>query len=344
MQKEASFLMTDPLYPLRFRPLLQRYLWGGRRLATVLDKPIGEEPAAESWEICDHGQDQSVVAAGGLEGTSLHDLLLRFGRELLGPVADRVDLALPPENPRSRFPLLVKFLDAAKTLSVQVHPDDRQAASLEPPDLGKTEAWVVLCAEPGSLIYAGLVPGTDRRALASAVAEGRCEEVLHRFEPRPGDCVFLPAGTVHALGAGLLVAEIQQSSNTTFRLYDWNRLGADGRPRPLHVEQALEVIDFDRGPVAPQGPAPGGPPDVERLVKSEKFVLDRRNLAGPTRAGGDGRFHVLLVLEGEIHVEGDAAEKPLRKGGTILIPAGLDAVEVRPAVRTAVMLDAYVEA
>ncbi len=140
-------------------------------------------------------------------------------------------------HPQSRFPLLVKFLDAALPLSVQVHPNDEQAARLNPPDLGKTEAWYILSADPGSTIYAGLRPGVDRQQLADAIGQGTCEKLLHHFQPKAGDCLFIPAGTVHALGAGLLVAEVQQSSDTTFRLYDWNRVGPDGKPRPLHVEQ-----------------------------------------------------------------------------------------------------------
>ena len=140
----------------------------------------------------------------------------------------------------------MKFLDAAKDLSVQVHPNDAQAARLVPPDAGKTEAWVVLATEAGGTIYAGLMPGVDRRALADAIAQGTCSDLLHRFVPAVGDCVFLPAGTVHALGRGLLVAEIQQSSDVTYRLFDWNRVGPDGKPRRLHVQEGLDVVDFAR--------------------------------------------------------------------------------------------------
>ena len=150
---------------------------------------------------------------------------------------------------------MFKFLDAQKTLSVQVHPNDDQAARLDPPDLGKTEAWVVLAAEPGSRIYAGLKRGFDRHALEREVHRGTCELCLHSFEPQPGDCVFIPAGTVHALGAGLVVAEIQQASDTTFRLFDWNRVDRDGKPRPLHIRESLDTINYLRGQVQPQTPA-----------------------------------------------------------------------------------------
>ncbi len=332
--------MSAGLYPLRFRPVFQRYLWGGQRLRTLLGKDTGDGPCAESWELCDRGADQTVVAHGPLAGTTLHELVARFGRDLLGPAADRVDGKLPPQDPRGRFPLLVKFLDAAKSLSVQVHPNDAQAAALEPPDLGKTEAWVVLDAAPGSVIYAGLQYGTDRAGLAAAIREGRCEEVLHRFPARVGECVFIPAGTVHALGAGLLVAEVQQTSDTTFRLFDWDRLGPDGQPRPLHVDQALEVIDFSRGPVEAQTPMATDQPGLSRLVHCDKFTLDRWDLSAPRELGGDGRLHVLLVERGEVAVEGAHTGGAMPMGTTILLPAALEPVRVTPVHAAATLLDA----
>ena len=323
--------MTDVSpYPLRFVPLLRRYLWGGRRLGTVLGKPIGpEDDYAESWELCDHGADQSRVATGPLAGATLGQLAADHGPSLFGRHAGL-----------SHFPLLLKYLDAAKTLSVQVHPNDRQAAALDPPDLGKTEAWVILAAEPGSLIYAGLKPGIDANALRTAIAAGRCDQCLYSFTPRPGDCLFIPAGTVHALGAGLLVAEIQQASDTTYRLFDWNRLGPDGRPRPLHVEQALAVIDYAAGPVAPRQPQPTAEPGRQRLKQCEKFVLDRMTLDEKRMLGGDERFHIVTVLEGSATVAGDPSGRPLARGDTVLLPAALGPVAFTPIVPTQ-LLDSY---
>lgn len=318
------------LYPFRFRLLLKRYLWGGRRFETCLGKPLGAgNDYAESWEICDHGADQSIVDAGALAGTSLGELVRCRGQELLGRAA-----------PAERFPLLVKFLDATAVLSVQVHPNDEQAARMTPPDLGKTEAWVILAAEPGSKIYAGLRPGVDRAALAAAISEGTCERLLHHCQPRPGDCLFIPAGTVHALGGGLLVAEIQQSSDTTFRLFDWNRVGREGRPRALHVEQGLAVVDFQRGPISPQKPQPTDRPWASRLVECDKFVIDRWDFDRPQTIGGEGRFHIVCVLEGAVRIAGDPHADPLPKGGTALLPACLGGVELRPQGRT-VLLDAF---
>ena len=319
------------LYPLRFRLLVRRYIWGGRRLETCLGKAIGPgNDYAESWEVCDHGADQSIVDQGPLADASLGELVRCRGQELLGRAA-----------PQDRFPLLVKFLDAAHALSVQVHPDDEQAARQTLPDLGKTEAWIILAAETGSKVYAGLRPGVDRQQLAAAIAEGTCEQLLHSFQPQPGDCLFIPAGTVHALGNGLLVAEVQQSSDTTFRLFDWNRAGPDGRPRPLHVEQGLAVTDFQRGPINPQKPQPTDRPWVSRLVECDKFTIDRWDFAERQTIGGDQRFHIVCVLEGAVRITGDPHAEPLPKGGTALLPASLGSVALEPLGRT-VLLDAYV--
>jgi mannose-6-phosphate isomerase len=317
------------LYPLRFRPVLRRYLWGGRRLES-LGKSLGPgADYAESWEIVDRAADQSVVDAGPLAGRALHDLVRQFGPALLGRHAGV-----------ERFPLLFKFLDAHDRLSLQVHPDDARAARLDPPEPGKTEAWVILDVEPRSFLYAGLRRGIDRATLQHELARHTAELCCERIEPRVGDCYFLPAGVVHALGPGLLVAEIQQPSDTTYRLYDFDRLGPDGKPRPLHVHEALEAIDYNYGPVAPQVPQPTEVPGVERLAACPQFVLDRWSINRPHRAGGDDRFHILAVLDGAIEVQGDAARRPASAGDVVLLPAGLGTVDVQ-AAGPAVVLDAY---
>ncbi len=256
-------MQPSPLYPLRFRPIFRRYLWGNRRLGTVLRKPIGPgNDWAESWEISDHGADQSIVEFGPLAGATLGQLVQERGKELLGR-----------HHPAARFPLLLKFLDANRALSVQVHPNDAQAARLNPPDSGKTEAWVVLEATADSRIFAGLKPGVDRPRLATALHDGDCQGLLHVIKPSPGDSIFLPAGTVHAVGEGLLVAEIQQSSDVTYRLFDWNRLGPDGQRRPLQIEQGLDAVDFRRGPVSPQQPQPTERPEVDAWLNASISCL-----------------------------------------------------------------------
>jgi mannose-6-phosphate isomerase len=314
---------------LRFQPLFRRYLWGGRRLGTMLGKPIGEgDDYAESWEVVDHDADQSVVAAGPLAGRTLAELMRHHREELLGRHAAH-----------EHFPLLLKFLDCNRTLSVQVHPNDEQASRLDPPDLGKTEAWVVLHADPGSKIYAGLRPNATPALIASAINENRIEDHLHAFEAKPGDCVFIPAGTVHALGAGLVIAEIQQASDTTFRLFDWNRVDAAGNPRPLHIKQSLAVIDYATGPVMPQQPrtiAPGR----ERLVECDKFVLDRCMATSPLMIGGDDRFHMLAILEGAVDDPQGSPGASLAAGQTALLPARAERIELKPQGR-AVVLDIF---
>ncbi|HEX5472146.1 MAG TPA: type I phosphomannose isomerase catalytic subunit [Lacipirellulaceae bacterium] len=318
------------LAPLRFEPILKEYLWGGRRLGTDLHKSIGDGPHyAESWEIVDHGDDQSTVAEGPLAGTCLHKIVVNNGRELFGS-----------HDTRPRFPLLLKYLDCQRVLSVQVHPNDEQAAKLDPPDLGKTEAWVVLAADPGSKIYAGLKKGVDRRTLEQELARGNCQVCLHEFEPRAGDCLLIEAGTVHALGAGLLVAEIQQASDTTYRLFDWNRVDRDGKPRPLHIREALDTIDYSRGPVDPRTPAPTDRRNVQRLVECDKFVLDRYRADTVIPLQLDNRFHIVTTVEGSISLRAGDDAWQLRRGETILVPASVRDVEVAPHDR-AVVLDMY---
>ena len=318
------------LYPLRFEPQFRRYIWGGRRLESVLQKPIGDQTAAESWEIVDHGEDQSIVQFGTLAGQSLGQLIKDHGESLLGvEVARQVASDQIPSYLQNRFPLLLKFLDANRNLSIQVHPDDAFGATLDPPDLGKTEAWYVMEADDGAKIYAGLKSGVDQAAFESAVADGRTEDVMHSFEPNTGDCVFIPAGTMHAIGEGLLIAEIQQASDTTFRVYDWGRVGDDGKSRPLHISQSIAATDFARGPVQPTAPQEiaGG---VEELVACDKFVMRRHRFGDPCTIGGDGKFRILAVIAGALAVESDPSDQPLGLGQTMLLPASLPLLDLKP--------------
>ena len=322
----------QPLYPLRFHPILRRYLWGGRRLGEVLGKPIGEEADyAESWEICDRGDDQSIVANGPLAGQTLASLVRDRGEELLGRHA-----------PQPRFPLLFKFLDCRHKLSVQVHPNDEQAAHLTPADLGKTEAWYILDAEPGATMYAGLAEGTDRAALTEAIGKGDVAHHLHAIEPRAGDCVLIPAGTVHALGEGLLVAEIQQSSDTTYRLHDWDRVGPDGNPRALHIERSLATIDFSRGPARVTRSVAEHGKRVEPLVECDKFVLERWNIAPdtPRLFGGDDTARIVVSIDGVARITGGEGSEPLARGDVFLSPAACQFVELATTTE-ATLLVAY---
>ena len=313
-----------PDEPLLFEPIYRSYLWGGQKLKSHLNKRVPDGGRwAESWEIVDHGTDQSIVHAGRWKDWSLRQMIESFPEEILGDLP-------PPRDARSRnFPLLLKYLDCNSVLSVQVHPDDEYAARLEPPDLGKTEAWYIVDAEPEAILYAGLREGVDRAALAAAVQAGRTEECLHELRPRKGDCVFIPAGTVHALGSGLIVAEIQQASDTTFRLFDWNRVDAEGKSRPLHIDQALAVIDFDRGPIGFQSPAALSGSDASegssRLIGCDKFTLDR-HCGGSYSFGGDGHFHILTIPAGSATYTHDGKTSDLPVGRTVFVPAACEKV------------------
>lgn len=312
------------MQPLVFEPYFRPLLWGGRRLADRLGKPL---PAAgqfgESWEISGHRQHVSRVAEGPLRGKSLTDLWHGNGIELLGrPVA--------ADAP---FPLLIKYLDCRELLSVQVHPDDAAAARLLPGELGKTEAWIVLDAAPEGRVYAGLKPGVDRAELERALDAGTVADCLHGFAPRPGDCVFLPAGTVHAVGGGVLMAEVQQSSDATFRLFDWNRVGADGRPRPLHRREALASIDWARGPVEPMR----GAATSQRLAACAYFVLNCFRLAAELPSPYAGQMSIWMVLpNGEGRHAAELAQpstgyrRTLLAGDTVLVPAAAGEVVWRP--------------
>ena len=334
------------MYPLRFNPIFRRYLWGGRRLADVLNKPIGLESCAESWEIVDHNDSQSVVTDGKLSGSTLTDLIKSHPDELLGPaVSAQISNPSIPLQLRNRFPLLLKFLDAHRALSVQVHPDDKLAATLDPPDLGKTEAWYVMHAEPGAKIYAGLKEGITAKMLRLAIENDFTEEALHSFEPVAGDCVYIRAGTMHAIGAGLLIAEIQQSSDTTFRVFDWNRTDDQGQPRPLHIEPSIQATNFELGPINPvcsKDNASNSPGTT--LIECEKFVLRRWTIEKTNQLieiGGDERFHILAVVKGSVVVENDPSQQAAETGQTLLLPAAVGRTAVS-ANEPAVVLDIFV--
>jgi mannose-6-phosphate isomerase len=311
------------MLPLQFHPVLKRIRWGGRRLGTVLGKPIGDaNDYAESWEIADCGADQSTVAEGPFEGWTLSRLVAAEPTALFG--SDR--------GP-SHFPLLIKFLDCNDRLSVQVHPNDEQARRMGRGENGKTEAWLILEARADSRVYAGLKPGVDRRSLERHLHAGTVEECLHSFPARAGDCVFVPAGTVHALGEGILLAETQQSSNVTFRLFDWGRVGPDGKPRELHREESLACIDFDRGPVNPVVPrlVANGSAQVEELVQSKYFALRRHTFSQPITIEPNRKFRILIPLAGSMNVRSDGYQKQLRLGNTLLVPASAPSLTLSPS-------------
>lgn len=312
------------MQPLVFTPFLRPAVWGGRRLGELSQPLPADGRFGESWQLSGHPLHVSRVAEGPHAGRSLLDLCRDEAVSLFGPGA------AAPQG----FPLLLKYLDAEDWLSLQVHPGDDDAPRLANEPCGKTEAWVVLDARPEARIQAGLRPGVTAADLARALTADRAGDLLHSFTPRPGDCLFLPAGTVHAVGGGVLLAEVQQSSDATLRLHDWGRVGTDGQPRPLHVEAALQAIDWRRGPVTPVQAFPVQPESPalrrERLVECPYFRLDRWTIRDPVAVPPG--LSLWMVVEGTAQLHDDTGyRRACRRGDTVLIPAAAPPLRWLPA-------------
>jgi mannose-6-phosphate isomerase len=321
------------LYPLKFKPRFVEKIWGGRKLETVLGKaiPVGKS-IGESWELFDFPPgvvDQggqwvsSEVANGPLAGRTLHSLVEEYGAALHGQVS------LLNGN---QFPILIKFLDAREDLSLQVHPDEAYARSHPGAHL-KTEAWYVMENDPGAKLYRGLKQGVTKEQFRAGIADGSVMDQVKAIEVKPGQCFYLPSGTVHALGAGILVAEVQTPSDTTFRVFDFNRL-ENGKPRKLHVEEAMASIDFSgREPEQRRSHAAGFFTTVTRLVSSDYFTLEKvRFVEGVQEKVPYDQPVVWMMLEGEAEVRVDGVAEPvrLRKGETVLLPARMK----NPVIKT----------
>ena len=294
------------LYPLTFEPIFQERIWGGRRLSELYGKalPAGV-PIGESWELADLPNGQSVVANGPLKGRTLRAMMEQQGQAIMGITGFT-----------GPFPLLIKLLDAEDVLSVQVHPDAatcRKMGKGEP----KTECWYIVAARPGAAIYKGLKPGTTRRVFEEAVRNGTCADFLERVPVEVGQCHFLPSGMCHAVGEGLVIAEIQQPSDTTYRVFDWNRKDAKtGKPRQLHIEDAIESIHFnDTGNTAPT--------TIGRLVDAPEFKVDKgHQLPGCEVLLKPGQMRSLVILSGSGQIVAETVEPVRFKAGqTLLIPA-----------------------
>ncbi len=312
-----------PLYPLRFGPIYQYRVWGGRRLSGVLSTPLpADDPIGEAWILSDRDDHASRVAEGALEGSTIRQLMRHSPEQLLGRLAGRFD----------RFPLLLKFLDADKMVSVQVHPSDQRTAYIPEGESGKTEAWVVLKAGREGRIYAGLRPGASEDVLRKAVANKTIVNHLASFAPAAGDAVFLPAGTVHTLG-DVVVFEVQENSDVTFRLYDWDRDDPrTGKPRPLQVDQALACIDFDQGEVGPVEPIveATSPAVRERLFQCPQFNVWRIRSASSFEVGANDLPRVLVGIGGTGRLEHLGRSYDVGEGDVYLLPAVVGPCSVHP--------------
>ena len=293
-------------YPLKFRPIFKQRIWGGQKLREVFDKDLPPfEKIGESWELADLPNDKSVIANGELAGQTLNSAIEKYAEEITGN-----------EDFSGAFPLLIKFLDAQDILSVQVHPDPetcRRMGKGEP----KTECWYIISAEPGAIIYKGLKKGVTKEQFAEAIEKGNVADMLAKIPVKAGECHFLPAGTAHAIGPGLLIAEIQMPSDTTYRVFDWNRVDEAGKARELHIEEALESIHFDTSGDSLSVTMMG------RLVDCEYFRIDKGHQGKDCEVLlSPGQMKTMIIISGFgtiLGTEGCSVE--FRAGDTLLVPA-----------------------
>ncbi|MBE6595140.1 MAG: class I mannose-6-phosphate isomerase [Ruminococcaceae bacterium] len=304
------------MQPLKLTPAFKDYLWGGTRLRTDFRFETELSPVAEAWVLSCHRDGHSVIAEGTDAGMTLADWIVREGRGVLGKNA----AALPD------FPILIKLIDAEKPLSLQVHPDDAYARA-NGEGYGKTELWYVLDAAPGATLYYGLTRDVSREELAARITDNSLLSVVNAVPVKAGDCFYVKAGTIHGIGAGILIAEIQQSSNATYRVYDYGRLGADGKPRPLHLQQALDVLTTTA--VDPAGMARPVFTEREgyataRLARNDYFTIDALRIAvSATLTAGEESFHALLCTAGAGTLRWGEQSLTYKKGDALFLPAGL---------------------
>ena len=304
----APRLPSARLEPLRFERHFLTKVWGGRALERRPGLALPPGKIGETWEVVDREGENSLVATGGLKGFSLRELMKRHGKDLLGNV---------PAGKDGRFPLLVKYIDAAENLSVQVHPDDESAPRIAGAE-AKSEAWYIVDAKPGSRIYAGLRPEVTAREFERVADGPGVLETLLAWEVAPGDCLMVPGGTVHAIGAGVTILEVQQNSDTTYRLWDWGRTG-----RETHVAEALRCIRFGdpvRAPIRPRW-FPEGELQVAHLARCKHFGLNALCLSKSVRRSTQSQFNLYAVIEGEGRLRWDEEERALARGDVWLVPA-----------------------
>jgi mannose-6-phosphate isomerase len=302
--------------PLTFEPIFMERMWGGRRLESEFGKKLpAKVRIGESWEIVDREEAQSVVRGGAMRGKTLHELWTEHREEVFGEIGETKS----PRRPLpKRFPLLIKLLDAQEKLSLQVHPTEKIAAKLgsEP----KTEFWYVAAADDKAELFVGLRKQTAPSEFKNALESGTAAELVHTIRVKAGDAMFLPTGRLHAIGAGNLLVEIQQNSDTTYRVFDWNRLDGNGKARELHIDQALQCIDFND--CEPQLVEPKG----ELLVRHNLFEVQKWNLNAPREIAPRGKFAIVYCLSGKLR----SADIDLMPGEFFLVPALLQDRQIKP--------------
>jgi len=293
--------------PITFFPLYMTRVWGGRSLETRYSRSLPDsQPYGESWEMSDREHEQSIVDQGPYAGNSLHNLWSNHREELFGTGLTG-----------ARFPLLIKILDARDDLSIQVHPPQEIAAELDGEP--KTEMWYIVDCDPNAQLYVGFKEGVTRDEFGAALIDGTVANKVHAITPRPGESIFIPSGRLHAIGAGFLIYEIQQNSDTTYRVFDWNRLGLDGQARELHLEKSMRSIDFDD--IEPGMDQPNGPV----IAKCEHFVVEEHEVsAGSSISNPGDQFSILTVVSGQLtSKEG----RNFKAGDFLLLPRGANALQ-----------------
>ncbi len=310
-------------YPIKLQPLYKARIWGGKNLEASLNKAISSlEPIGEAWELSCREGDESIISNGSLEGLTISDVLRQYGSAILGEKY---------EEYIKRFPLLIKFIDANEKLSVQVHPYDQYALAHEG-DLGKTEAWYIVSANENSRIIYGLKDHLTKEGFISSLENGSIEDTLNEVQVKAGDIIFIPAGTVHAIGEGIVLFEVQQNSDVTYRLYDWQRVGLDGKARELHIDKALDVISFNNK----------NKTIVNQKLSCDLFTIEEIICVDSYNHILTGAyFEVLTFIEGKGEIEyGEGNREPANLGDTFLIPASLGMYKIVGGCR---LLKTYIE-
>jgi mannose-6-phosphate isomerase len=328
--------MSSTLYPLKFEPILKERIWGGKRLETVLSKklPDSDKKYGESWEVSGVAEENSIVRNGFLAGNTLNELVEVYMGDLVGEeIYERFG---------DEFPLLVKLIDASETLSIQVHPND-DVAEERHHAYGKTEMWYILDAEPNSKIYTGFKDTITKEDYLKALEDGKIDELLHVETPKKDDVFFIPAGRVHAIGKGVLLAEIQQTSDVTYRIFDWNRVDSQGKSRELHTNLAIDVVDFNKVE-QPKFSVKAEINKTQELISCQYFTVNRIKFQNPLQRDYNllDSFIIFLCLEGSCSIiYGSGKSEQIAKGETVLLPTELKDIILKPN-GTCSLLETYI--
>lgn len=299
------------MYPLLLKPAIKDYLWGGTKLKTEFGFETEKEIAAEAWLLSCHKDGDGIVMNGELKGKTFSEVLSLWGKETLGERAEKF----------SYFPLLIKFIDAKQSLSVQVHPDDEYALKNEG-EFGKNEMWYIVDCEEGAELIYGFKENISKAEFKRRIEDNTLPEVCNYVPVKKGDCFFIEAGTLHAIGAGILICEVQQNSNSTYRVWDFGRVGADGKPRELHIDKALDVTKCEK-PTIPYGKVSEFVDGNMRLVNGDLFCVSIAQVNGNAPCDSKGSFTALVFLDGEAEVIWDDGSLNAKKGSCVFVPAGM---------------------